>query len=232
MRAAALFILLTLPAAAADPFEGLKRLDRVAISDKDGDTVRGIVRSVVRGRLSLQIEGREGVIGSLVFERKSVAGVEKLGTATEEELKAISELPPRPREGFAEPERPEPKPEPIPPTPRPVLEAFPPGAWSAARRDEVAEKDTYLRSSEEREFIERFGEWSAAMKAREREEGEALLARFPPGEDWNDTVFERLRRTTAVIGRELTNAEREFVDSHERWKAARLESADEASAYR
>lgn len=232
MKRAALFLLLALPAAAADPFEGLKRLDRVAITDKDGDTVRGIVRSVVRGRLSLQIEGREGVIGSLVFERKSVAGVEKLGTATDEELKAISELPPPPREGFAEPEPPEPKPAPVPPPPRPVLEAFPPGTWSTARRDEVAEKDTYLRSSEEREFMERFGEWSAAMRAREREEGEALLARFPPGEDWNDAVFERLRRTTAVIGRELSSAEQEFVDRYERWKAALMDSADEASAYR
>lgn len=225
MRAAALFILLALPAAAADPFEGLKRLDRVAITDKDGDTVRGIVRSVVRGRLSLQIEGREGVIGSLVFERKSVAGVEKLGTATDEELKAISELPPPPREGFAEPERPEPRPEPIPVPPRPVLEAFPSAAWSAARRDDIAKKDAYLRTSDEREFLARFEEWTKALEAREQAERKALLAKFPPEKGWSEETCARLTFTLAVLGRQLTPEEREFVERFEDWKQAAAESA-------
>ncbi len=225
MRAAALFILLALPAAAADPFEGLKRLDRVAITDKDGDTVRGIVRSVVRGRLSLQIEGREGVIGSLVFERKSVAGVEKLGTATEEELKAISELPPPPREGFAEPERPEPKPEPVPLAPRPVLEAFPPPAWSVVRRDDIASKDAYLRTADEREFLARFEEWTQALEARERTERKALLARFPPGKGWSEQTCARLTFTLAVLGRQLTAEEREFVERFKAWRQAVAESA-------
>ena len=137
MRPALFLLLASLPALAADPFEGLKRLDRVVVTDRDGDTVRGIVRSIVKGRLSIQLEGREGLSGSLVFERKSVRKVEKAGTATEEELKAASEPPPS-LEGLVEPERPAPKAEPPPAKPRPVLEAFPPAEWSGKRREEIA----------------------------------------------------------------------------------------------
>lgn len=225
MKRAAIFLLLALPAAAADPFEGLKRLDRVAITDKDGDTVRGIVRSVIRGRLSLQIEGREGVIGSIVFERKSVAGVERLGTATDEELKAISEPPPPPPEGFIEPDRPEPKPEPVPPLPRPVLEAFPPAAWSASRHDDIAHKDAYLRSVEEREFLARFDEWTRALEAREQAERKALLAKFPPEKGWSEETCARLKLTLVVLGRQLTPEECEFVERFEDWKQATVESS-------
>jgi hypothetical protein len=221
MRAAALFLLLAaLPAAAADPFEGLKRLDRVTVTDRDGDTVRGIVRSILKGRLALQIEGREGLTGSLVFERKSVRKIEKTGTASEEELKAASEPPRPPPEGFVEPEPREPKAVPVAPAPWPVLDAFPPDAWSVARRDEIAAKDTYLRSAEEREFLARFGEWTSAIERREKAAQAALLQKFPPGEKWNESACHRLRFTLAILGRELTAEEREFVENFEAWKRA------------
>ncbi|KAF0246510.1 MAG: hypothetical protein FD180_615 [Planctomycetota bacterium] len=220
MRAAILVLFLAIPAAAADPFEGLKRLDRVTVTDKDGDTVRGIVRSILRGRLSVQIEGREGLTGSLVFERKSVSKVEKTGIATEEELKAASESAAAPREGFAEPERVEPKVEAAPPPQRPVLEAFPPKDWSVARRDEVLSRAPYLRSKNEREFLDRFDEWREAIESRDRLARSALLKKFPPGTTWNESTCDRLRYTLAIVGRALTAEEREFVEKYEAWKQA------------
>lgn len=220
LRAALFLLLAALPAAAADPFAGLKRLDRVVVTDNDGDSFRGIVRSVVRGRLSIQLEGREGVTGSIVFERAGVKSLEKSGRATEDELKAASE-PPRPLpEGFAEPERVDPPPKVEPPPPRPVLEAFPPSEWSVARRDEIAAKDVYLRTADEREFLVRFDDWASALEQREREEGRALLERFPAAKGWGEETYARLRCVTAVIGRELTPEERYFVEKFRRWKAA------------
>ncbi|MEK7466081.1 MAG: hypothetical protein AAB074_01590 [Planctomycetota bacterium] len=225
MRASLLLLLFALPAAAADPFEGLKRLDRVTVTDKDGDTVRGIVRSILRGRMSLQIEGREGLTGSLVFERKSVRKIEKTGIATEEELKAASEPEAPPPEGLVEPERVASKVEAPPAPPRPVLEAFPTTTWSSSRHDEIALKDAYLRSADEREFLARIGEWTAAVAALNREMRLALIRRFPPGELWNQATFDRLRVLMAVIGRELTAEEKDFVSHFEAWRTAMEETA-------
>lgn len=217
-----MFLLLAaLPAVAADPFAGLKRLDRVVVTDQGGDSFRGIVRSVVRGRLSIQLEGREGVTGSIVFERAAVKSLEKSGRATEDELKAASEPPRPPPEGFAEPERVDPPPKVEPPPPRPVMEAFPPAEWSVARRDEIAAKDEYLRTADESEFVCRFAEWTSALEQREREAGLALLERFPVAKGWGEETYARLRCVTAVIGRQLTPAEREFVENFGRWKTAR-----------
>jgi hypothetical protein len=212
-RAAALALLLALPAFAADPFEGLKRLDRVAVTAKGGELVRGIVRSVIKGRLSIQIEGREGLTGTIVFERKSVAKVEKTGTATEEELKALAEPPQL--DGLVEPEKKSETVEPAPPPPRPVLEAFPAGTWSRKLHDTISGKDAYLRSPEEREFLERFEEWREALEGRVRLARRRLGEIFPPDDGPPEATYGRLIRTLAVVGRELDANEREFVETYE-----------------
>ncbi|MCC6740054.1 MAG: hypothetical protein IT452_13485 [Planctomycetia bacterium] len=223
-RAAILVLLLAGSAFAADPFEGLKRLDRIVVTDQDGDATRGVVRSIVRGRLALQVEAREGLTGTLVFERKSVSKVEKTGTATEEELKALSEPPPS-LEGLVEPEEKPEAVEPPPDPPRPVLEAFPPGAWSLKRRDEIAAKDAFLRTAEEREFLERYDEWVEALESAARWAKRRLDEFFPEDDESQEATYDRLRHVPAVIGRELDPNELDWVAAYEAWLKARADLA-------
>lgn len=225
-RAAALVLVLAGSALAADPFEGLKRLDRVVVTDRDGDATRGIVRSIVRGRLAVQVEGREGLTGTLVFERRSVSKVERTGAATEEELEALSEPPPS-LEGLVEPEGKPEAVEPPPPPPRPVLEAFPPGAWSAKRRDGIAARDAYLRTADEKEFLARFEEWRDELTTR-RVQALRLLRGFGlEGDGSPEARYARLAHTLAVVGRSLTPVEADFMRAFELWRRA---AADEALA--
>lgn len=223
-RAAAVLLVLALPALAADPFEGLKRLDRVVVTDRDGDATRGIVRSVVRGRLAVQVEGREGLTGTLVFERKAVSQVEKTGTATEEELEALSEPPPS-LEGLVEPEEKPEAVEPPPPPPRPVLEAFPPGAWSAKRREEIAGKDAFLRTADEKEFLARFEEWRDELAMRRTQALRDLRSFDLEGDGSPEARHARLTYTLAVVGRALTPGERDFLRAFETWRRASAEDA-------
>jgi hypothetical protein len=206
VRSAVLLALLALAARADDPFAGLRRGDRVRLVTDRRAAFDGVVRSVVDGRLRLEVLLEDGsAFGSVTFEAKEIRSVERGGSEPE----ALARRP----EPAPVPERPPVEPDPPaipapPPTAEQLLERFPESDWSAARRVEIDAKDEWLRDAAERAFLRHFEAWSAALAAKKAAEWDA---RFPVEEGWTEDRREALKRKFVVLGVALTPEEEEFV---------------------
>ncbi len=229
LRHALVFLLLAVPARGGEPFAGLQRGDEVEVVLEAGPGLRGVVRSVLDGRLRLELTGDDGrLTGSVTLEGTQVHAVRKTGVADLDALDAearrrAAERPPPPVEAAD----PGPPPQVAPPEDagEALLRRFPPSDWSDARREAILARDPWLRTEEESVFLDVWETWHAALGRREREARADLVRRYPPEAGWGRERRETLAHTTAVIGRSLTAAEREFVDRFEDWERGVAEGA-------
>lgn len=225
----------SLPAFAGDDvFQDLKRGDRVLITTKDGGNFKGVVKSVVGDNLRVEVtyDSNEAV-GSVVFERENVKRVLKLGAVNPEDFDRVV----KEKEEAAKPKDTEkPKDETTEnggkvteeDKEKELLAKFPPSEWNDERKAAIEAADAFVRSDEEKEFLASYDAWKKAAEKQNKVSRLELLKKFPPKDGWGPEKHETLKNTTAVIGRALTDDEKEFVDHFEEWKQA-LAEFEEAS---
>jgi hypothetical protein len=193
--------------AAADPFKGVKKGDRIRVILKTKAEFSGVARKATRDALTIDLYLEErGLDGTMTFRADLVAKVEPLKRWDEKQLaerKADREK--RQQEAEAELNR------------------------VAAEREAARKADEEAAAKAAAEGTGAGGAEGGAEKSKsdaeaEAAEGIALLKAFPPAEGWGtapDKTLDWLRSKFAVLGVPLTDAEQRFVDNHALWLKAK-----------
>lgn len=225
----ALAALLCLPASAEDVYKGLKRGDKIVITMKDGGKFRGVVKSVVGNTLRVEVTyDRSDVTGSVDFDREEIKSIDPQGSMSKEEMDRIQkehEAAIKAEQNKATHEKPtedgeKPKELTKEEKQAALLAKFPPGAWTVKRQGEIVAKNEYDRTDEEREFLNVFADWQAAVVVQEKKDRAPLLDKFPPAAGWSEEKYNSLKTQFIRTGVQLTDVEHEFVDKFSDWKQA------------
>ncbi len=253
--------------AQTDQFDNLKEGQRVEIVLQNNTIFRGEIRWIAGDRLKLDVTyDSTHLQGFLMFKRTDIKRIMLLQTLSDQEKEKILEKKSERLESYeqevvarrdaqrdaaVEAAQQEPKVEAkVDPKKaaeerarakrEELLAKFPPGAnWSPERYADLVGLPAGSRSPEEREFVERYGEWLAANESSGKDERIKLLEKFPPEKGWGPDKHEELRvkelsnlhtgRPTFQNGQRVNNGrtrppmtdeEKEFYTRFEEWKLA------------
>ncbi len=102
----------------------------------------------------------------------------------------------------------------------------PANGWDEKRYADLVGRDPATLTDDEREFV-RIHDQLVTDRAEKAEEDRAgLLEEFPPGAEWNEEAYDRLKTQFIRISVKPTEREQKFIDSFDDWKKALEEQQD------
>lgn len=234
-----------------DIFAGLKVNDHVAITIKNGHTFSGIVKSIEKTKIVLDISyDSPDLKGKITFYKDNIKTIESLMSLTETDKKEIISAK-NERQKNSQPdnnesnkevtetgnEEPKPTPEEKPRFESErerllaLLEQFPPNeGWGIGKKDDIMQKVESLRSDAEKEFLKVFDDWTKGLALKEKDDFKALLEKFPPEKGWGKEKYQEITTRIARIRVGPTAEENEFVTNFANWEKALEEKKKEEAA--
>lgn len=233
-----------------DIFSDLKLNDRIEITLKNGKSFSGLVKTLTRAKITLDISYDDPDLkGTMTFDKKNIKDIKNLPRLDEAEKKRIISEKARRDEAYLkalkkQPPPGEEKPSEVtePPTEktneekeeerlRALLKKFPPEAgWNEARKIDISEKMTLARRKEEQEFLEVYNDWVKALELKAKEDRRLLLEKFPQEKGWGEEKYLEISTRIARIHVGPSAEEQEFINKYEDWKRAVEEKKAEEEA--
>ena len=233
-------------------FKGLNRGERITIILNNQLVFTGIIKSIINNKIEIDISYDEPILkGSFSFDSKDIKSIKSrfsIGEAEKEKIISNKEK--------ALSEQNQPKQLPVPNTDEinkegPVtdttqtkideedentkksklldlLKQFPPGEiWNAKNYETISDKNAFLRTAEENNFLEQYNLWLQALELKEKIDRLDFFKRFLPENGWGDDKYQELITKYIRLKVGLTSEEQEFVANFGIWKQARIEYEEE-----
>lgn len=216
-----------------DIFAGLNRGERVTVFLKNNISYTGIIKSIISDKIEMDISYDDPVLkGSFSFRRRDIKNIQARVNISRSERERIEAR----KEQIKPDKNPNSKPEfePAAPEAQPekkelnedeiidLLNKFQPGElWSDKGYQDILDKNVFIRTDEENEFLENYQDWLKAIEMKKRQGDMDFFAKFLPEDGWGEEKHIELitRYIRLKIG--LTAEEQEFVDKYEFWKKIR-----------
>lgn len=110
------------------------------------------------------------------------------------------------------------------------LERFSPAnGWDEKRYADLLGRDPATLSADEREFVQTHDQLVQQRAEKGTEDRSDLLTEFPPGAEWNQQTYERLKSQFVRISVPPTAREQKFLDQYDDWQKAMSEREDKLS---
>lgn len=111
------------------------------------------------------------------------------------------------------------------------LDRFSPAnGWDDKRYADLVGRDPASLSADEREFVATHDQLVQGRAEKATEDRADLLTEFPPGAEWNDQAYERLKTQFIRISVPPTAREQKFLDHYDDWQKAMKEREDKLAA--
>lgn len=105
----------------------------------------------------------------------------------------------------------------------------PANGWDAKRYADLVGRDPATLTADEAEFVRTYDQLARERGEKAEEDRAKLLEEFPPGAEWNEEAYERLKTQFIRISVMPTAKEQKFIDNFDDWKKA-LEEREEKIA--
>jgi len=230
-------------------FKGLQRGERITIILNNGLAFTGIIKSIINNKIEIDISYDEPILrGSFSFHSKDIKSIksrfsvgeaekEKILSKKERDLTEQTQLNPLPKTKTNEANNEEP----VTVTTQTkmdtdaekeklldLLNQFPPGKiWNTKNHEIISDKNDFLRTAEEKSFLEQYHLWLKAIELKEKIDRLDFFKRFLPENGWGEDKHQELLSKYVRLKVGLTSEEQEFVDKFEIWKKARIEYEEE-----
>jgi hypothetical protein len=230
-------------------FKGLNRGERITIILNNQLVFTGIIKSIINNKIEIDISYDEPILkGSFSFNSKDIKSIKSRFSISEElKEKIIADK----EEALATQTQKKPLPQPDLNGEKPVtdttqtkideedentrksklldlLKQFPPGEiWNAKNYETISDKNAFLRTAEENNFLEQYNLWLQALELKEKMNRSDLFKRFLPENGWGDDKYQELITKYIRLKVGLTPEEQEFVVNFGIWKQARIEYEEE-----
>lgn len=104
----------------------------------------------------------------------------------------------------------------------------PANGWDEKRYADLVGRDPATLTDDEREFVAIHDELVKGRADKEEEDRAGLLEEFPPGSEWNEETYDRLKTQFIRISVPPTAREQKFIDNFDEWKLALKESEEKS----
>jgi hypothetical protein len=233
-------------------FKGLNRGERITIILNNELAFTGIIKSIINNKIEIDISYDEPILkGSFSFNSKDIKSIKsRFSIGEPEKEKIISTKEKALSEQNQSRQLPVPntdeinKEEPVTDTTQTkideedentrksklldLLKQFPPGEiWNAKNYETISDKNAFLRTAEENDFLEQYNLWLQALELKEKIDRLDFFKRFLPENGWGDDKYQELITKYIRLKVGLTPEEQEFVVNFGVWKQARIEYEEE-----
>jgi len=209
----------------------------VTVTLKNNLSYTGIIKSIIDDKIELDISYDDAVLkGSFSFHSRDIKSILARSTFSQMERDKIEaekekkefersrELPLKTIDNkeTTEPVNPAEKKDLNDKELLDLLNKFPQGEkWNAKTYETIKDRNAFLRTPEEIDFMENYQQWLKAIELNEKNNDLEFFGRYLPEKGWGEEKYSELITRYIRLKVGLTTEEQEFVDKYEIWKKTR-----------
>ncbi|MDI6732815.1 MAG: hypothetical protein QME51_01450 [Planctomycetota bacterium] len=231
-----------------DLFKGLRRGQRVIIVLNNNISYSGIIKSIIDNKIEIDVSYDDPILkGSFSFRTRNIKSIISLTSLNLEERKKMilakesltdtakekhSSMTTKPldeeQEATDNAKTTSSDDESQKRLAQELLSKFPPGeTWNQKTYQTILDKNEFLRTPEEKDFLKNYNQWLKATELKEKEDRFSFFQRYLPENGWGEEKYTDLITKFIRLKIGLTSEEQEFVDKFELWKKTRIEYEEE-----